>query len=167
LLYNNENIVFGVNGMELLEYRLLKEEGNYEALYHYKVDEVEAATRKMCEFYIKDNLVFQLVSVAKEPQLTALYVKKCSINDSFLDEKAYQDVTLEIRKYISKNVAPLIQVIENTTHLEVLRHMQSDFIYIPLTSNKYLEHKIVSTEIDEQRNTYVYYCEPTDVVIDY
>ena len=153
--------------MEQIEYRLLRNNDEFEPLYHYDVEEVEAAARKMCEFYIKDNTTYQVVSIAKEPRLTAIYVKEFSNNDQYKDEKNYVHVTLEIRKFVSKYESPLIKVLENTNHLEVLRHLQSDFIYIPMDGKKYLEYKLTATEIDEGRNTYVYYCQPTDVVVEY
>jgi len=153
--------------LEQLEYRLLKDDEDFDILYHYELDDVEAAARKMSEFYVKDNTVFQTVSVAKEPLATAIYVKEFSSNTPFTDEKTYSGINLEIRKFNNIGDSPLLKTIENTTHLEVLRHFQSDFIYIPMKEEKFLEYKLVSTEIDEQRNTYVYYCEPTHTMLRY
>lgn len=153
--------------MEKIEYRYLKEDESFEPLYHYNLDEIEAATRKLCEFYVKENTVYQVVSIALEPTLTVIYVKHFDWNKKFVDERTYYGVSIEIRKFSNYGDSPVIKVHENITHLEVLKYLQSDYIYIHLNEKKYLEYKLMATEIDEERSTYVYYVEPTDIVVEY
>lgn len=97
--------------MKLLEYRLHDELREYPALYHYQIDPFEAACRLSCEYFIKHGVTYRAVSSAYDlNQYSVIYCETEGVDHHFEDEKPYESLTLEIRKFITRSHAPVVHM---------------------------------------------------------
>lgn len=63
--------------MAQLEYRLLDEEKGFPALFGYeRIPKEEVVARCLCDYFIKEGIVYELTSSAKEELLQVIYVKE-------------------------------------------------------------------------------------------
>jgi len=140
-----------------LEYRLNDEASGFPAIYHYSnLDPNEIFCRRLCDYFVKDGKVYSQTSSAKEEKMFVIYVKEESEEFAFPDARTYQKVTLEIRLLEEEKPSPLLYSYHLSSHMEVLQYLGNVYIQI----GEY-EYEIISTEIDEDRSTYVLYVDLT------
>ncbi|MFC4802748.1 hypothetical protein ACFPA1_25880 [Neobacillus sp. GCM10023253] len=139
-----------------LEYRLVEENQQYPALWHYyDISKSEAAARMTCEYFVKNNETYKVTATALDPDGTAvIYVDKEEFSNDTL-EKYHSHIGFETRE-LTEQGSILIDQKEIWEHDEVLAALHSDFIYIK-RGEKFLEFAMDSREIDEDRKCYVYY----------
>ncbi|MFS0880328.1 hypothetical protein [Metabacillus niabensis] len=136
-----------------LEYRLNDEMKGYPALYHYDfTDPSEIFCRRLCDYFIKNNIVYHKTSSSLEDEYYVIYVEEETDEYSFSDAKTYSHVTLEVREYQEYKESPLLYTYDLYSHEEALSLIGNDYLWI---DDK--EYEKVSAEIDENRSTYVLY----------
>ncbi|MEH7249614.1 hypothetical protein V7114_22890 [Neobacillus niacini] len=139
-----------------LEYRLDDEVKKYPALWNYQnITPVEAVARMTCEYFVKDGETYAVTATALDPDGTSvLYVKKERHTNDTL-EKRYSHIGFEVRELQGMTYS-LVESKDVWEHEEILATLHSDFIYIQ-REGKFMEFKLDSREIDEDRKCYVYY----------
>ncbi|MGM9924377.1 MAG: hypothetical protein ACI35R_09035 [Bacillus sp. (in: firmicutes)] len=142
----------------VLEYRLWKGNEEYIPLYHYDYIDIEQIiTRRECEFFVKEGVTYKQISSAIEKNIYVIYVE---IYEEGQKEPVRGgidgSITLEIRELNTLKGHPLLETRYMDSHIEVLSVIGSTFIFI-----NNLECERDSAEIDEDRNVYVLYVQPT------
>ncbi|MDA8228237.1 MAG: hypothetical protein M0T74_11185 [Desulfitobacterium hafniense] len=146
--------------MPKLEYRLA--EDGYPAIYHYEsIPREEIAVRFMCDYFVKDQVVYEKSSTANEGNLYIIYVKRSEteVPYSIKPSKVGMGyVLLEVREVDDAlEDYPLLTTLEMPDLMSLLLYLQSDYIYV-----NDLEWERSSTEIDEDRFIYVMYTKRTN-----
>ncbi|NHN33414.1 hypothetical protein [Paenibacillus agricola] len=144
--------------MARLEYRLFGEGNTFPVLYYYdRIDLDEVSMRFACDYFIKEGTVYEKTSCAAEVDGYVIYVKRS------LEEKPApwgsprqgksNGLSLELREF-SEYTADykLIHTFVFQKSLEMLLRLQANYVY-----REGVEWSRTSTEIDEDRETYVYY----------
>ncbi|ASS73743.1 hypothetical protein CIG75_01310 [Tumebacillus algifaecis] len=148
--------------MAKLEYRLLDEEQEFPVLYSYaSVEKQEILLRFACDYFVKERTIYSKTSTALEGDLHVIYVELAydeHIVDSTLHPLAHQaGIRLELREYKDDTVIyPLIHTYEFKSADDVLLMLTSNYLYLGGR-----EWERSSTEVDEDRQVYVYYATPT------
>jgi hypothetical protein len=144
--------------MARLEYRLFGEGSTFPLLYQYdRVDQEEVSLRFACDYFIKESTVYEKTSCAVEVDSYVIYVKRS------LEEKVAPwsspgqaksgGLCLELREYSDYTADyRLVHTYIFRNSLEMLLHLQANYLY-----REGVEWSRTSTEIDEDRETYVYY----------
>lgn len=147
--------------MARLEYRLFDESQGFPVLYYYEgIERQEVSLRFACYYFVKDRNVYERVSCAIEEGTFVIYVSE-SDEEKVLDLNAPHPVSgsgirLELRHYREDTaIYPVVHEYKFHSASDALLHLQSDFHYVQEG-----EWKMSSTEIDEDRRTYVIYAEP-------
>ena len=148
--------------MKKLEYRLLDESKGYPILYYFlDMDEMQIASRFVCDYIVKDGILYEKTSCSMEALSCVIYVKKIEEDILTYEENIRQTekyIRLEVRHFIEEaEIYPLMFTYELRESKEVLLYLQSDFF---IWSGK--EWEKTSSEIDEDRKVYVLYAKPTD-----
>ena len=148
--------------MAKLEYRLFDMENGYPALYHYNsIPKDEIVIRFLCDYFIKDGVVYEKTSNAIEAPLHVIYVKKA--NDEIpipMNRRSTVGmgfIVMEIREYREDvKEYPIIQNLElsNLTDIAIIGQCN----YLTLEG---VEWEQTSLEVDEDRRTYVLYAKKT------
>lgn len=148
--------------MAQLEYRLFDEEKGFPALYHYNsIPKDEIVMRFLCDYFIKDGVVYEKTSNASEPPLYVIYVKP-SLDEVPLPMNRPATVgmgfiVLEVREYREDYAEyPLILSLELNTLTDIALLGQCHYLMI-----EGVEWEQTSLEIDEDRETYVLYVQKT------
>ncbi|HEY8910153.1 MAG TPA: hypothetical protein VIM51_07720 [Desulfosporosinus sp.] len=144
--------------MAKLEYRLFDEENGYPALCHYdSIPKDEIVTRFLCDYFIKDGVVYEKTSNAIEAPLHIIYVKvaddEMPISMSGCSKVGMGFIVMEIREYREDaQEYPIIQNLElsNLTDIAIIGQCN----YLTLEG---VEWEQTSLEVDEDRQTYVLY----------
>jgi len=152
--------------MAKLEYRLFDQENGHPALYHYdSIPKDEIVNRFLCDYLVKDGVVYEKTSNALEQTLHVIYVKLA--NDEIpvpLSRRSTVGmgfVVMEVRKYREDgNVYPIIQNLELSTLTDIAIVGQCN--YLMLDGN---EWEKTSLEVDEDRQVYVLYVKRTIEVL--
>ena len=78
----------GGDGLPRLEYRLLDPERNYPVLYYYNgMDKEEITLRFACDYFVKDQHVYEKMSCALENGTYVIYVRRAE-DEQVLDSPA-------------------------------------------------------------------------------
>jgi len=146
--------------MERLEYRLFDKANGYPVLYSYEnITEAEIAARFVCDYFLKDGVLYQKTACSTEPLMYVIYVKKDEdIISEHNDGLQYdgQKIRVEIRQYTEEeDVYPLFFTYEMKEYQQAILYLQSDFF---IWQEK--EWQKTSAEIDEDRKVYVLYIQP-------
>ncbi|PGT84685.1 hypothetical protein [Bacillus sp. AFS040349] len=142
-----------------LEYRLNDERNGYPALYHYEFsDPYEIYCRRLCDFFIKGKKVYQKTSASLEDEYYVIYLEEDTDEYVFDQADRYSHVTLEVRDFKEFSESPLIFTYDLYSHEEALSLIGNDYLWI---QNE--EYEKISTEIDEDRSTYVLYMSKTSL----
>lgn len=149
--------------MPRLEYRLLDDAGRYPVLYYYQdIDETEIAARFVCDYFVKENILYEKQSCSLEPLVYVIYVKKISQEITVLPDDAQQpkeNIRVEVRhfrEYVTE--CPLVFTYELRENKEVMLYLQSDYF---IWGGQ--EWQKTSAEIDEDRKVYVIYAQPGEM----
>ncbi|WP_159887052.1 hypothetical protein [Paenibacillus puerhi] len=148
--------------MARLEYRLYKERSEtFPVLYEYdQIGRDEAALRFACDYFVKDGRVFEKTSCAVEEQLYVIYVKEasdeCTMPWRRPDQDGPRGIYMELREYREGTADyRLVETFRFADTLDAMLHMQANYLYA-----EDREWERSSTEVDEDRETYVFYAEP-------
>lgn len=148
--------------MAQLEYRLLDEEKGFPALYHYNsIPKDEIVIRFLCDYFVKDGVVYEKTSNAIESPLYVIYIKP-SLDETPLSMNRPSTlgmgfIVMEVREYREDlEDYPLIQSLELSTLTDIALLGQCHYVMI-----EGVEWEQTSLEIDEDRETYVLYVQRT------
>lgn len=146
--------------MPRLEYRLV--EDGFPGLFHYTdISKEEIGVRFSCDYFIKNQVVYEKTSTALEDDLFVIYVERSATeipHPFHLTEGALGSVLLEIRE-VNDDLEdyPIIKVLEIPDLLTLLLYLQSNYINL-----NHREWEKTSAEIDEDRFVYVLYVKLSD-----
>jgi hypothetical protein len=145
-----------------LEYRMLDEANDYPVLYSYEdLDAGEIASRFACDNFIKDGVVYEKTSCAIELMVYVIYIQEVSRAESGEDDGNVAPVSRGVRLEVrqdgeSPSPGLLIQNLEFTDSMDVVLHLESDYLY--WMGGEWLK---TMTVLDEDRKVYVYYAKPS------
>jgi hypothetical protein len=148
--------------MAKLEYRLLDEQNGFPVLYYYEnIEKNEILMRFSCDYFVKERTVYMKTSCAVEGDIYVIYVERADdehVVDSTLHPLAHQaGIRLELREYKEDMaVYPLLHTYEIKNAEDVLLYLNANFLYLGGR-----EWEKTSTEVDEDRQVYVFYATPT------
>ena len=148
--------------MPRFEYRLNDAAQNYPVVYYYEaMDDIEAAMRFICDYFVKDGKTYLKTGSAVEPPLFVMYVDEVPDDageDGNVKNLAIPGaIAVEVREYQEGAVTyPLIHQFGFTSQVQAFTHLLADTM---LLFGQAWEK--TSTEIDEDRQAYVYYCQKT------
>jgi len=144
-----------------LEYRLYAEGvAEFPILYYYDgIGRDEAALRLACDYFVKEGQVFEKTSAAVETGCYVIYVREAEGERAMHwspPDPSGGGVAMELREYKEWTADyRLVHIYRFPDTLEAMLHLQANYLY---AEGK--EWQRCSTEIDEDRRTYVYYAEP-------
>ena len=148
--------------MPRFEYRLNNEAEDYPILNFYEnMDEVEAAMRFVCDYFVKEGRTWLKTASAIETAQYVMYLEETPA-DTAEAGNATQPVmpgwiAVEVREY-REGVSeyPLIHQFGFPSQVQALAHLIADTMILFGQ-----EWEKTSTEIDEDRQAYIYYCRKT------
>ncbi|MDI6813206.1 MAG: hypothetical protein QMC95_13215 [Desulfitobacteriaceae bacterium] len=143
--------------MAHLEYRLDDAVQNYPALYHYRnISTDELTLRLLCDFYIKQNQVYEHTWSAVEEDVYVIYVTRSAeenLTATLSSPAAIGSVILEVREFFEgQGDYPLIENKEFPAIQELIPYV--------LAGYRTIQGQVWETstlEVDEDRSTYVLY----------
>ncbi|KGK82232.1 hypothetical protein DP73_20940 [Desulfosporosinus sp. HMP52] len=144
--------------MEQLEYRILDEEKNYPALYHFKaIPKDEVMVRFLADYLVKDGVVYEKTSNAIEAPLYIIYVKLTQDEKPLLKSSPSKVslgyIALEIREFSEyASEYPIITNLEFNSLSDLALLAQCNYFML---GNE--EWEKTSFEVDEDRQRYVLY----------
>lgn len=148
--------------MAQLEYRLFDEEKGFPALYHYdSIPKDEIVMRFLCDYLVKDGVVYEKTSNAIEMTVYVIYVKLANdetpIPMNRRSKVGMGFIVMEIREYREDaKEYPIIQNLELSTLTDIALIGQCNYLML-----EGLEWEQTSLELDEDRQTYVLYVKRT------
>ncbi|MEK8131978.1 hypothetical protein WMW72_29125 [Paenibacillus filicis] len=148
--------------MARLEYRLYTE-GNetFPVLYQYdRLGRDEAALRFACDYFVKDGQVYEKTSCAVESDAYVIYVIQAEDERTMSwrrpDAEGPRGIYMELREYREGTADyRLVETLRFADTLDLMLHMQANYLYA-----EDREWERTSTEVDEDRETYVFYASP-------
>lgn len=143
--------------MELIYY--LHDRGSYDPIYEYKkekISEDEILARQLCTFFIKEGIQYKLI--CNEGSLNndteTITVEKDEVARDFYKEKSYPaGIHMEFREYKYLQDMPLLHTQPLDSHWEAIKFLLKDIVHLPGIGECHVD----STEIDEDRQCYVFY----------
>lgn len=143
--------------MARLEYRLLAATGQYPVLFYYQdIDETEIAARFVCDYFVKDAMLYERKSNATELLTYIIYIKKVEEELVPHENNVAQhrkNIRIEVRHFREDaEEYQLVFTYELKHNKETLLYLQSDYF---MWSGQ--EWQKTSTELDEDRKVYVIY----------
>ncbi|MCZ8512488.1 hypothetical protein O9H85_08580 [Paenibacillus filicis] len=148
--------------MARLEYREYTEgSSEFPLLYYYdRIRGDEAALRFACDYFVKDGKVYEKTSCAVEAACWVVYVREAE-GERVMPWRAPEPgltrgVRMELREYRDWTADyRLVTTYNFGDTLEAMLHLQANYLYVDG-----VEWSRTSTEIDEDRETYVFYAQP-------
>ncbi|MFD0680491.1 MULTISPECIES: hypothetical protein [unclassified Paenibacillus] len=144
--------------MPRLEYRLFEEDSDFPLLYYYdRIGREETALRFACDYLVKESVVYEKTSNAIEDGCYVIYVKRADDERVMSWEKRDSGqstgLRLELREYREFGADyRLVHCYSFQDTLAVLLHLEANYLYL-----EGQEWYRTSTEIDEDRETFVIY----------
>jgi len=144
--------------MARLEYRLLDEPNGYPVLFYYDpINKDEILLRFACDYFVKGHLVYEKTSCAVEGDRYVIYVQRSSEEQAvdYLQTAAprWGSLRMELREYREGTCEyPLLHTYYFRDEDDALLHLLSDYLYW-----NGQEWEKTSSEVDEDRQVYVYY----------
>ena len=146
--------------MPRFEYRLNDESKSYPIVYYYEdMDDIEAAMRFICDYFVKDGKTYLKTASAVEPPNFVMYVEEvpddASENGNANNQALPSGIAVEVREYREGAVTyPLIHQFGFAGQVQAFSYLLADTMILFGQ-----EWEKTSTEIDEDRQAYVYYCQ--------
>ncbi|WP_044641279.1 hypothetical protein [Risungbinella massiliensis] len=147
-----------------LEYRLLTaDDEEYPVLSHYKGIKLEEILLRLhCDYWVRDRNVYQLRSTSMEKECYVIYVEldeeESGEDPVYVFEQSWNGIKVEFRHFHEgQKEHPIVKEYIYTDPKDALLHLASDFYQLGET-----EWVKTSSEVDENRKTYIYYAEPTN-----
>ena len=147
--------------MPRFEYRLNDKAETYPILYFYEsITDIEASMRFICDYFIKEGRTFLKTATHIEPEAFIVYVDELDPDQAEASNATNalppQGIAVEVREYaVGAAHFPVV-------HQFGFDNQVSAFIYL-LTDSVNLFGTVwekTSTEIDEDRQAYIYYAQP-------
>lgn len=144
--------------MAQLEYRILDEANGYPILYHYdSIPNEEVVARFLCDYLVKDGVVYEKTSNAVEALIFVIYVKISKEEKAILSNRHTKVgmgfIVMEVREFREDtNDYPILANLEFSNLTELALLAQCNYLMFDG-----LEWEQTSFEIDEDRQTYVLY----------
>ena len=149
--------------MPRFEYRLNDETKDYPLLYYYEaMNDVEAAMRFICDYFVKEGKTWLKNASAVEAMQFVIYVEAVPEDTAESDNVAIKPalsggIAVEVLEYREGAVEyPLIHQFRFDSQVKAFAHLLADTLTLFGQ-----EWEKTSTEIDEDRQAYVYYCRKT------
>lgn len=148
--------------MAYLEYRLIDKNGEFPVLCYYeRIDRDEIALRFTCDYFVQDGIVYVQEQTATEGRNNyVIYVRRDDeeqpLKNASKNNGYWANIKVELRHYKGEEVTehPLIQFTDFNDDDNAILYLLSTLYY---ANNK--EWRKTSTEVDEDRRTYVVYVE--------
>lgn len=145
--------------MPRLEYRVNDKGQNYPIVYFYEaMDDVEAAMRFICDYFVKDGKTYLKTATAVEQPNFIIYVE--AVEEDAAEEGNANNpllpkgIAVEVREYQEgAEKYPVIHQFDFTSQVQAFSYLLADTMILLGQ-----EWEKTSTEIDEDRQAYVYYC---------
>lgn len=143
--------------MELIYY--LHDRGSYEPIYEYKkgkISEDEIYARQLCTFFIKEGIQYKLICTegSLDNNSETITVEKDEVARSFYKEKSYPaGIHMEFREYKYLQDMPVLHTQTLESHWEAIKFLLKDIVHLLGIGECHVD----STEIDEDRQCYVFY----------
>ena len=148
--------------MPRFEYRLNDAAQDYPILYFYEnMDEVEAAMRFVCDYFVKDGKTWLKNASAVSGLEYVMYMEEVPTDSAEAGNRAQKalpsGIAVEVREYREGALDyPLIHQFAFNSQLQALAHLLADTMMLFGQ-----EWEKTSTEVDEDRQAYIYYCRKT------
>ena len=148
--------------MPRFEYRLNDAGQDYPILYFYEnMDEVEAAMRFVCDYFVKDGKTWLKNASAVSGMEYVMYMEEVPTDSAEAGNRAQKalpsGIAVEVREYREGALDyPLIHQFAFNSQLQALAHLLADTLMLFGQ-----EWEKTSTEVDEDRQAYIYYCRKT------
>lgn len=148
--------------MPRFEYRLNDVAQDYPILYFYEnMDEVEAAMRFVCDYFVKDGKTWLKNASAVSGMEYVMYMEEVPTDSAEAGNRAQKalpsGIAVEVREYREGALDyPLIHQFAFNSQLQALAHLLADTLMLFGQ-----EWEKTSTEVDEDRQAYIYYCRKT------
>ena len=148
--------------MPRFEYRLNDAAQDYPILYFYEnMDEVETAMRFVCDYFVKDGKTWLKNASAVSGMEYVMYMEEVPTDSAEAGNRAQKalpsGIAVEVREYREGALDyPLIHQFAFNSQLQALAHLLADTLMLFGQ-----EWEKTSTEVDEDRQAYIYYCRKT------
>ena len=148
--------------MPRFEYRLNDAAQDYPILFYYEtMDEVEAAMRFVCDYFVKDGKTWLKNAAAVSGMDYVMYMEEVPTDSAEAGNGAQKalsaGIAVEVREYRESALDyPLIHQFSFNSQLQALTHLLADTLMLFGQ-----EWEKTSTEVDEDRQAYIYYCRKT------
>ena len=148
--------------MPRFEYRLNDAAQDYPILYFYEnMDEVESAMRFVCDYFVKDGKTWLKNASAISGMEYVMYMEEVPTDSAEAANRAQKalpsGIAVEVREYREGALDyPLIHQFAFNSQLQALAHLLADTLMLFGQ-----EWEKTSTEVDEDRQAYIYYCRKT------
>ena len=146
--------------MPRFEYRLSDASQSYPVVYFYEaMDDIESAMRFICDYFIKDGKTYLKTASAVEPPNFVMYVEDvpgdASEENNAQNKVLPAGIAVEVREFQEgASKYPLIHQFSFTSQVQAFSYLLADTMILFGQ-----EWEKTSTEIDEDRQAYVYYCQ--------
>lgn len=149
--------------MARLEYRANDESRKFPILYYYdSIDPDEVSMRFACDYFVKNRIVYEkLACSVLHRHHYVIYVKPAEdeqvVDSGSLPVPRWSGIRMEVREY-REGIAiyPVVHTFDFHDDDQALLHLQADLLQVHGR-----EWRKTSTEIDEDRQVYVFYAQPT------
>ena len=148
--------------MPRFEYRLNDAAQDYPLIFYYEnMDEVEAAMRFVCDYFVKDGKTWLKNTSAVSGMEYVMYMEEVPTDSAESGNRAQKalpsGIAVEVREYREGALDyPLIHQFSFNSQLQALAHLLADTLMLFGQ-----EWEKTSTEVDEDRQAYIYYCRKT------
>ena len=148
--------------MPRFEYRLNDAAQDYPLIFYYEnMDEVEAAMRFVCDYFVKDGKTWLKNASAVSGMEYVMYMEEVPTDSAEAGNRAQKalpsGIAVEVREYREGALDyPLIHQFAFNSQLQALAHLLADTLMLFGQ-----EWEKTSTEVDEDRQAYIYYCRKT------
>ena len=148
--------------MPRFEYRLNDAAQDYPLIFYYEnMDEVEAAMRFVCDYFVKDGKTWLKNASAVSGMEYVMYMEEVPTDSAESGNRAQKalpsGIAVEVREYREGALDyPLIHQFAFNSQLQALAHLLADTLMLFRQ-----EWEKTSTEVDEDRQAYIYYCRKT------
>ena len=148
--------------MPRFEYRLNDAAQDYPLIFYYEnMDEVEAAMRFVCDYFVKDGKTWLKNASAVSGMEYVMYMEEVPTDSAESGNRAQKalpsGIAVEVREYREGALDySLIHQFAFNSQLQALAHLLADTLMLFGQ-----EWEKTSTEVDEDRQAYIYYCRKT------
>ena len=148
--------------MPRFEYRLNDAAQDYPLIFYYEnMDEVEAAMRFVCDYFVKDGKTWLKNTSAVSGMEYVMYMEEVPTDSAESGNRAQKalpsGIAVEVREYREGALDySLIHQFAFNSQLQALAYLLADTLMLFGQ-----EWEKTSTEVDEDRQAYIYYCRKT------